>query len=78
MYENRTESTSEHAPRATTSGGTATRAPSGADTATKSTKSTDPKFARESFTMRKMQPWQIGALAITAAVAVALALYFYF
>lgn len=68
MYENQTKSTSQHAasqhaPRATSSGNVATS-------------DTDPKFARESFTMRRMQPWQIAALAIAAAVVVALVLFY--
>ena len=63
MYENHTTSTSEHAPRA----------PSSADTATPRT---DPKFVRESFTMRRMQPWQIAALAIVAAVVVGLIVFY--
>lgn len=63
MYENDTKSTSEHAPRA----------PSGGDTGTQRT---DPKFARESFTLRRMQPWQIAALAIAAAVVVALVVFY--
>lgn len=65
MYENHTTSTStsEHAPYA----------PSSVDTATRRT---DPKFVRESFTMRKMQPWQIAALAIAAAVVVSLVVFY--
>jgi hypothetical protein len=34
----------------------------------------DPKFARESFTWRRMKQWQI--MAILAVVVVAVALYF--
>ncbi len=34
----------------------------------------DSKFARESFTFRRMKPWQIATIA--AAVVVLLALYF--
>ncbi|MEX0955714.1 MAG: hypothetical protein WDZ83_10935 [Rhizobiaceae bacterium] len=34
----------------------------------------DPHFARESFSWRRMKPWQIGTIA--AAVVVLLALYF--
>lgn len=34
----------------------------------------DPNFARQSFTWRRMKPWQI--VAIAAAVVVLLALYF--
>lgn len=64
MYENQTKPASEHAPRA----------PGISDTATRRT---DPKFARESFTMRKMQPWQIVALAIAAAVVVGLAVFYF-
>ncbi|HUG98120.1 MAG TPA: hypothetical protein VMQ83_02990 [Gammaproteobacteria bacterium] len=67
MYENHptstSTSTSEHAPRAQSSGDAAPRG-------------TDPKFARESFTMRKMLPWQIAALAIAAVVAVALVVFY--
>lgn len=65
MYENQTTSTStsEHAPRAASSGDTATPR-------------TDPKFARESFTMRRMQPWQIAVLAIAAVVVVGLVLFY--
>lgn len=70
MYENdATKSTSEHVPRA----------PSGVDTARRgdtATGRTDPKFARESNTMRRMQPWQIAALAIAAAVVVALVFFY--
>jgi hypothetical protein len=39
-------------------------------------KTTDPKFVRESFTMRRMQPWQIAALAIAAAVVFGLAFFY--
>jgi hypothetical protein len=63
MYENQTKSTSAQAPRAPISGDTAAR-------------STDPKYVRESFTMRRMQPWQIAALAIAAAVVVGVALFY--
>lgn len=62
MYENDT-STSQNAPRAPSSGDSATRR-------------TDPKFVRESFTMRKMHTWQIAALAIAAAAVVALGLFY--
>jgi len=41
-----------------------------------STKRTDPYYARDSFTMRKMKSWQIAALAIFAAVVVGLALLY--
>lgn len=64
MNETHTKSTSEHAPFAPSSGDTPARG-------------TDPKFARESFTMRKMLPWQIAALAIAAAVVVGLALFYF-
>lgn len=37
---------------------------------------TDPKFARESFTMRRMRSWQIAALVIAAAVAIGLFLVY--
>lgn len=63
MYENDPKSTSEHVPRAPSSGDT-------------SAQRTDPKFARESFTMRRMKPWQIAALAIAAAVVVALVVFY--
>jgi hypothetical protein len=63
MYENHTKSTSEHAPRTLNSGDTVAR-------------NTDPKFVRESFTMRKMLPWQIAALAIAAAVVVGVAVFY--
>ena len=63
MYENHTTSTSEHAPRAPDSGNTATPR-------------TDPKFVRESFTMRRMQTWQIAVLAIAAVVVVGLVLFY--
>lgn len=63
MYENDTKTTSERARGAPGSGVTATR-------------STDPKFARESFTMRKMQAWQVVALAIAAAVVVGLIVFY--
>lgn len=63
MYENHTKSTSEHAPRTMNSGDTVTRR-------------TDPKFVRESFTLRKMLPWQIVALAIAAAVVVGVAMFY--
>jgi hypothetical protein len=33
---------------------------------------TDDRYARESFTLRRMQPWQIGALAIAAVAVVVL------
>lgn len=36
---------------------------------------TDPKFARESFTWRRMKPWQIVALVAILAVATILALW---
>ncbi len=35
----------------------------------------DPKFARESFTWRRMKPWQITALAVI--VVVLLIIYFW-
>ena len=63
MYENQTKFTPEHAPRAEISGDIATSR-------------TDPKFVRESFTMRKMLPWQIAALAIAAAVVVGLVVFY--
>ena len=67
MYETQSTSTStptsEHAPRAPGSGDSVTSR-------------TDPKFARESNTMRRMQPWQIAALAIAAAVVVALVVFY--
>lgn len=63
MYENHAKSTPEHAPRTLNSGDTVTQR-------------TDPKFVRESFTMRKMLPWQIAALAIAAAVVVAVAVFY--
>lgn len=81
-----TATRAETAPRARTS--TATRADSatrtdtgsrgaaGATRADKSTDRTDPKFARESNTMRKMHTWQIAALAIAAAVVVALVVFY--
>ncbi len=64
MYENDTKLTSEHTPLAPSSGDTARQR-------------TDPKFVRESFTMRRMHTWQIVALAIVAVVGAALALFFY-
>ncbi|HSM26739.1 MAG TPA: hypothetical protein VK855_01390 [Thioalkalivibrio sp.] len=82
MYENQTKPTSAQAPRAPSSG----RAPGSgdmttrADTSTRgdtSTQRTDPKFVRESFTMRKMQAWQIVALAIAAAVVIGLAVFYF-
>ena len=75
MYENDTKSTSEHAPRAPTSATPehAPRAPSSGDIGTQRT---DPKYARESFTLRRMQPWQIALLAIAAAVVVALVVFY--
>jgi hypothetical protein len=63
MYESSTKSTSVHAPP-----------PTSADDAT--ARRTDPKFVRESFTMRKMLPWQIVALAIAAAVVVGLIVFY--
>jgi len=66
MYENQTKTTSEHAPHAPISGDTGT-----------STRRTDPKFVRESFTMRRMRPWQIVAIAIAAAVVVGLAVFYF-
>ena len=65
MYENHTRSTStsEQVPRAPSNGNTARRR-------------TAPKFARESFTMRRMQPWQIAALAIAAALVVGLVVFY--
>jgi hypothetical protein len=66
MYENQTNTTSEHAPRPPISGDTP-----------KATGRTDPKFVRESFTMRRMQPWQIVAIAIAAAVVVGLAVFYF-
>lgn len=62
MYEN-DKSASQYAPGTPTSGDTATRR-------------TDPKFVRESFTMRKMQTWQIAALAIAAAAVGALVIFY--
>ncbi len=62
MYEN-DKSTSQYAPGTPSSGDTATRR-------------TDPKFVRESFTMRKMHAWQIAALAIAAAAVLGLALFY--
>lgn len=64
MYEKDAKFTPEHAPRA----------PSGADT---TTRRTDPKFVRESFTMRRMHSWQIAALAIAAAVVIGLAVFYF-
>jgi len=63
MYENSTKSISGHAPRSTSADDAAARR-------------TDPKFVRESFTMRRMQPWQIAALAIAAAVVVGLIVFY--
>lgn len=71
MHENQTTSTptptstptSEHSPRGPSSGDTATPR-------------TDPKFARESFTMRRMQGWQIAALAIAAVVVIGLVVFY--
>jgi hypothetical protein len=71
MYENQTNPTAEHAAR-TPIVGDATRT---GDTTTRRT--TDPKFVRESFTMRKMLPWQIAALAIAVAVVVGLAVFYF-
>ena len=90
MYENQTRSTSEAA-RAPSSVGTDTAARHSdtlsndtlsndtrrTDTRRTDTQRTDPKFVRESFTMRRMQPWQIAALAIAAAVVVGLALFYF-
>lgn len=36
---------------------------------------TDPKFARESFTWRRMKPWHIGALLAVLVIALLLALW---
>jgi hypothetical protein len=65
MYENSTKSTSGQAPRTTSADDTAT-----------ARRTTDPKFVRESFTMRRMLPWQIAALAIAAAVVVGLIVFY--
>lgn len=64
MQEDQTHSTPAHAPRAT-----------GEDDFT--SKRTDPKFARESFTMRRMQTWQIVVLAVVAALIVAVAVIYF-
>lgn len=40
------------------------------------TPSTDPKFVRESNTMRRMQPWQIVVLVIATVVVAALVLLY--
>jgi hypothetical protein len=71
MYEDNTRSASGNAPRATLGHDTASRA--GHDTANQRT---DPKFARESFTMRRMLPWQIVALAVAAAIVVGLIVFY--
>ena len=63
MQEKHTNSTPGHAPRAT-----------GEDDFT--SKRTDPKFARESFTMRRMQTWQIVALAVVAVLVGALVVFY--
>lgn len=70
MYENDTKSTSGHVPRTPGTGDTAMRVDA-------DKRRTDPKFARESFTMRRMLPWQIAALAVAAAVVVALVLFYF-
>ena len=64
MYENDTKLTPEHTSRATSSVDTAAQR-------------TDPKFVRESFTMRTMHTWQIAALGIVVAVGVVLALLYF-
>jgi hypothetical protein len=61
MHEENTRYTSGHTPPATTAEDIATRR-------------TDPKFVRESFTMRRMHWWQIVALAVAAAAALVVGL----
>jgi hypothetical protein len=41
-----------------------------------STKRTDPYYARGSFTLRRMKPWQIAVLAIFAAAVAGLAILY--
>lgn len=93
MYENQTKTTSDHGSRAAHNIDPATQrnpdtrinpdTPINPDTRRKDTRSTadtqrtDPKFVRESFTMRKMQPWQIAALAVAAALVIGLALFYF-
>jgi hypothetical protein len=75
MYENDIKSTPEHATRAP--GSPAARAPSrGPNAGDTAAQRTDPKFVRESNTMRRMHPWQIAALAVAAALVVALVLFY--
>lgn len=84
MYENDMKSTPEHTSRGPGMAGTATgksdAAGRGSDHAASrhetATPRTDPKFARESFTLRRMQTWQIVALAVAAAVVVALVIFY--
>jgi hypothetical protein len=69
MYEDQTKSTSGQARP-----GQVRPDPSRGDS---SARRTDPKFARESFTMRRMQRWQIVALAIAAVVVIGLAVLYF-
>lgn len=73
MHENQTTPTPTPTPTSEHSLG----APSSGDTAgDTATPRTDPKFARESFTMRRMQGWQIAALAIAAVVVIGLVVFY--
>jgi hypothetical protein len=75
MYENERKFTPEQGIRAPTDSVTGTRNDSVSRGVTDAP-STDPKFVRESNTMRTMQPWQIAALAIAAVVVAALILFY--
>ncbi|MCP1676027.1 ElaB/YqjD/DUF883 family membrane-anchored ribosome-binding protein [Natronocella acetinitrilica] len=63
MYENHTKSTttSEHAPR-------------GKSGSHASVQQTEPKFARQAFTWRNLQPWQTAGLVVAAVIVIGLIL----